>query len=577
MNTLFEKNYAKNYIVLEDFQEYDYEKDYQLDMIKFNSIPGALNLSVEMRDNEPVLKYDITSKQSFSSLFTTANLSYKAYISIVLSLIDFIGFLDEYLIDINSIIMRTQYIFLDPEKYTTYFTICPGCKNDFYQDLRDFFNDTLNILDHSDDQLVLLAYSLSNESSKEGFNISQLKSLVYKRMNNSVPLSVVSSNKNNSVLDSDNNKTNSPLKSNYISNHDSNYISNYNLTQNHNINPNIALQFSNDPSALIDSQQQDNQFLTNDSLSLKSYQLNKEPSVDDSICLKEAPNYFTSKNHDYFSKSIFNSSSNSNFSSNSDSLPKSPSDSSISLKIPSLKRKSSSVSSAKISGGKITTLSKPFLFKAAILLTISLLLLIASLFVLITQHFSSKTGLILLILDIAYTIGSIKYLMELYPCSKLLDIKERKLSPPKELPKAGYSSNQLPINTDISSPRQILSANSELLHSEEFGDTVILSHNTKKTDHKLVYSGTDFTSEVDISHYPFTIGKLQSSVNMVINNPLISRIHACIHYNDGTFYLEDLNSANGTFINEVLLSPHSKQIIHSGDKLTFSHLSYIFE
>lgn len=473
MNTLFEKTYSKNYIVLEDFPNYSYENDYQFEMLKNNSIPGGLPLSIELKDNCTIFKYDITSKQSFSSLFANTKITYKAYISIILSLIDIVGFLEEYLIDINTLIIRPQYIYLDPEKYTTYFTICPAFNDDFYKELNVFFNDILNNTDHNDDSLVLLAYNLASESGKDGFNISQLKNIVYSRLNES---------------------------------------------------PTSILLKSKDRNSILESEQNSN-----------------------TTILKESISYYTATAKPFINEDISNDSH---------------------AMLPSIQRQQNTGNKLNLS-----TFSKPFVVKMCLAGFLILILSAITIFAFFNDTFSSKLAFIFLAIDAAFILGSIRYFLELYPSAKEPYFKERKLNPPtiKEQkpilqtePKAS-TSEAFNFDTSLSS-----------LPEEEFGDTILLSK-TNITAHRLVYTGTDFTQEAKLSHYPFTIGKLKASVNMVISNPLISRIHACIYFEGGAYFLEDLNSANGTYINGSLLSPHEKKQINPGDKLTFSHLTYIYE
>ena len=84
MKTSFTKNYTKNYILLEDFPAYNYKSDFRIQMLSNNSIPNTLDFSYTIVDNKPIFKYDITSKQSFSSLFLTNSINYKAYTNIIL-------------------------------------------------------------------------------------------------------------------------------------------------------------------------------------------------------------------------------------------------------------------------------------------------------------------------------------------------------------------------------------------------------------------------------------------------------------------------------------------------------------
>jgi len=110
-----------------------------------------------------------------------------------------------------------------------------------------------------------------------------------------------------------------------------------------------------------------------------------------------------------------------------------------------------------------------------------------------------------------------------------------------------------------------------------YEDTVILGYRSSESMPRLVYTGTDFVSENELSSFPFTIGKMTDNVNMIIDNPMISRIHAKIYLKEGHYYIEDMNSSNGTYINNNLIQPHSLTEINTGDYITFSHLTYIFQ
>jgi hypothetical protein len=59
---------------------------------------------------------------------------------------------------------------------------------------------------------------------------------------------------------------------------------------------------------------------------------------------------------------------------------------------------------------------------------------------------------------------------------------------------------------------------------------------------------------------------------IAIPNPSISRCHAVIgHCPTGGFYIMDLGSRNGTFVNQRRLSPQEQVFLKDGDVLEFSH------
>ena len=115
---------------------------------------------------------------------------------------------------------------------------------------------------------------------------------------------------------------------------------------------------------------------------------------------------------------------------------------------------------------------------------------------------------------------------------------------------------------------------------KDSGSTLILSSPENPDFHMLVYSGTDMTSKIELTHYPFVIGKSENC-DGILSNPIISHLHAKISClpddsNSLRYYIEDLNSTNGTFLNSTPLTPYEKYTISSGDYISFGHLTYIF-
>lgn len=75
----------------------------------------------------------------------------------------------------------------------------------------------------------------------------------------------------------------------------------------------------------------------------------------------------------------------------------------------------------------------------------------------------------------------------------------------------------------------------------------------------------------------FVIGKMKGQVDMVLNLPMISRIHAEIEKREGAYFLVDLNSTNGTFLNGERLEANEYRQLHTGDEICFAGAGYYFK
>jgi pSer/pThr/pTyr-binding forkhead associated (FHA) protein len=79
---------------------------------------------------------------------------------------------------------------------------------------------------------------------------------------------------------------------------------------------------------------------------------------------------------------------------------------------------------------------------------------------------------------------------------------------------------------------------------------------------------------------PITFGRsisqsLQTHVDLTKNNAVdngVSRLHARMHFENGSFYVEDMNSVNGTYLNGDPLQPATKTPIKNADELRLGRL-----
>jgi Uncharacterized conserved protein, contains FHA domain len=81
--------------------------------------------------------------------------------------------------------------------------------------------------------------------------------------------------------------------------------------------------------------------------------------------------------------------------------------------------------------------------------------------------------------------------------------------------------------------------------------------------------------EILISKSSFILGKKEGEVDGLLSfNNAISRQHCKITCEDGEYYIEDLESANGTFLNGKRLQPKQKSIIKIGDNVKLANSNF---
>lgn len=105
----------------------------------------------------------------------------------------------------------------------------------------------------------------------------------------------------------------------------------------------------------------------------------------------------------------------------------------------------------------------------------------------------------------------------------------------------------------------------ELLGWHTKGVRVLKSTGKRAEDRDIVLDRDDFI-----------IGRLEGHVDHVINNNAVGKLHAELISRGGTSYVRDLNSMNGTFINDNRIDSNKDYELKPNDRLRLANSEYIF-
>ncbi len=125
---------------------------------------------------------------------------------------------------------------------------------------------------------------------------------------------------------------------------------------------------------------------------------------------------------------------------------------------------------------------------------------------------------------------------------------------------------------------------------QEAESTAYHKEEEKETDQKTVYIGKGLINreynlislkkgeqkEYPVKVYPFLVGKDKEKVHLYVRDHSVSRIHARLLEENGSVYIEDLHSTNGTYVNDLALCPHEKVKIKRGDVILFGMAEFAF-
>lgn len=128
------------------------------------------------------------------------------------------------------------------------------------------------------------------------------------------------------------------------------------------------------------------------------------------------------------------------------------------------------------------------------------------------------------------------------------------------------------------SPNRKINKNSHTVAMEdnEYGNTVFLEDAINRSENKLYGTNRGNKYHIDLNRLPCTIGKMAGSVDVVIKDSTISRIHARFTRQDEGIYVTDMNSTNGSFKNGLRLEPNETVLIEPGDELRFGRMTFCY-
>ena len=81
-----------------------------------------------------------------------------------------------------------------------------------------------------------------------------------------------------------------------------------------------------------------------------------------------------------------------------------------------------------------------------------------------------------------------------------------------------------------------------------------------------------------VHKFPFVIGKDKAKTDYCVqDNNAVSRVHATILCEGNTYYIQDNNATNGTFVNGKRLAGGSRTALQNNDKITLGNEEFDFK
>lgn len=115
----------------------------------------------------------------------------------------------------------------------------------------------------------------------------------------------------------------------------------------------------------------------------------------------------------------------------------------------------------------------------------------------------------------------------------------------------------------------------------DFGKTIVDQRGDgawNATKRKMCYLVPDENEYgvISLGEFPFFIGRFQKDTDSLKESRNISRMHSKIEQIGSSFFISDLNSTNGTFVNQKRVEKDKKIELYEGDQVMFANIPYHF-
>ena len=132
------------------------------------------------------------------------------------------------------------------------------------------------------------------------------------------------------------------------------------------------------------------------------------------------------------------------------------------------------------------------------------------------------------------------------------------------------------IEKEVKETQELQTENHLKTEPEYDLQTTLLISQSELSQKRRLISPSD-KGEISVEYFPFLVGKNKGLVDMCLNEPSVSRLHAKLEREGAEYYITDLNSTNGTKINGVLLGANERKQIQIGDELDFAGILFRFQ
>lgn len=178
MEIRYRREMKRNYLIVEP--ESGAVPGYEARMLVNNSIEGLLRFHIKYMDEHQLYYYEITSMQPLGRLLESRFITREEICRLLVQLNAVLMRMEEYFLSDDGLLLEPEYIYVEPEWFGIGLCLVPGGTGDFLLHLSRLLQYLMKKVDHRDKESVVLAYGLYQESQKDNYGMEDLIKLIQK-------------------------------------------------------------------------------------------------------------------------------------------------------------------------------------------------------------------------------------------------------------------------------------------------------------------------------------------------------------------------------------------------------------
>ncbi len=149
-----------------------YKEDYQMRMLRMNDIDGLLSVKGRGIDGVSFYDYNVSGKISMQAMYEKNKISGEDLKAFLKQLLAVIRTVENYLLNINCILIDPEYIFYESGKY--YFCYYPQARREVWEEFHRLTEYFVKQADYEDKECVRVVFILHKETMAENYSLEKI-------------------------------------------------------------------------------------------------------------------------------------------------------------------------------------------------------------------------------------------------------------------------------------------------------------------------------------------------------------------------------------------------------------------